>query len=225
MRAAHGDVVHLAGEHVARGHAPADDRRARAVDARVRSLRAAQAELEHAVALRRLHDAAGLGGDQRLMVDDVEQRRLHQLRLDHGRAHAHDGLGGEDDRALGHGVDVAREPEILQEVEEALVKRIQAAQVRDVLRGEVQAADVLDRLLQARGDRMRRLVALLAIEQVEHGDVLRHAVAPVAVHHRQFIQVGHHRQIAHRDPSFSIVVGHAAGAQRAARAGSPRRKG
>ena len=124
VRALDGDAKHFAREHVAGGVAAADDRRARAVDARVRPLRAPQAKFQNAAALRGLHHAAGLGGDERLMVDDVEQRGFDELRLEDRRAHADQRLAGEHDGALGHGVNIARKAEIAQRRDELRVEQV-----------------------------------------------------------------------------------------------------
>lgn len=155
VRPRHGHVEHLARKDVGRGAAAGDQRGARAVEARVRALGAAQAELHDQVALRGLADARRLGGDERLVVDDVEHRRLDELGLEDRGLDAQQGFVGEDHRALGHGVDLAREAEVLQVVEELLVKQVQRAQIGDVLRVKVQVFDVVDHLLRAPRRRQR----------------------------------------------------------------------
>ena len=67
----HGDAVHLTGEHVAGAVATADDGGTSAIDACVRSLGTAQAEFHHHAAAGSLYHAAGLGGNQGLMIDDI----------------------------------------------------------------------------------------------------------------------------------------------------------
>ena len=191
MRAADRNVEHLPRQHVARGCAAADHRRARAVDARVRPLRAAQAELQHRAALRRAAHAAGLGGDERLVVDEGEDRRLDQLRLHDRRAHAHERLVREHDRALAHGVDLAGEAQLAKIGEERLVEQAERAQIGQILLGKVQAVDVVDHALQPGGDGIGD-VALGAEEHVEHALVARHAVLEIAVHHGELVQIGHH---------------------------------
>ena len=192
-----GNVVHLAGEHVAGALAAADDGRARTVDARVGALGTAQAELHHRAALRRLHHAAGLGGDQRLVVDDVQERRLHQLRLEDGRGHADQRLAREHDGALRHGVHVAVEFKVAKLVQEVLVEDAQAPQVAQRLLVEAQVLQILDQLLQARHDRVVGGGVLAAIEHVKGRKVVPHAGLEVAVHHRQLVEIRHHRQISH----------------------------
>ena len=76
-------------------------------EAAVDALGAPQAEVDHLVAARGEHHARRLGRDQRLEVDEVEQRRLDELRLQQRAPHAHERLVGEHHRPLGHRVHVA----------------------------------------------------------------------------------------------------------------------
>ena len=100
-------VEHLAGQHVGGADAAADHGGAGTVDTGVRTLGTAQAELHDAVALGCVNDAGRLGGDQALVVDDVQDGGLHQLRLHDGRDDLDQRLPGEDDGSFGNGVDVA----------------------------------------------------------------------------------------------------------------------
>ena len=68
-------------------------------------------------------DARRLGGDQGLEVDQVEQRRLQELSLEERAADPQQRLVREHHRALGHGVDVAREAQRREVVEERRRRR------------------------------------------------------------------------------------------------------
>src|SRR5262249_29208750 len=81
VRAAHWDSKALPGERIRGGHAAANEGRAAGAQATIGPLRAPQPELDDRIALRGQADARGLGGDERLEVDDVEQRRLGELAL------------------------------------------------------------------------------------------------------------------------------------------------
>ena len=70
----------------------------------------------HAAAVGRQHDPRGLAGDQRLEVDDRQQRRLDELRLDQRGRDAQERLVLEERRPLGHRPDVAREAQEPQDV-------------------------------------------------------------------------------------------------------------
>ena len=93
----------LSGQHVQVDVAAADVGGPRGRDAAVDALGPPQAELDHLVALGGQADARGLGGDERLEVDEVQERRLEQLALEQRPLHADQRLVGEDDRAFGDG--------------------------------------------------------------------------------------------------------------------------
>ena len=113
------------------------------------ALGSAQAELHDSVSAGCVADAGGLGGDQALVIDDIEDRGLHQLRLHDRRDDLDDGLAGEDQGTFRQCVDAAGEFELRQVREEILVENIQAAQIFDILFGEVQLLDVFDELFDA----------------------------------------------------------------------------
>ena len=140
------------------------------------------------------------------MVDDVEQRGLDQLRLEYGRAHADKRLAGKHHRALGHGLNVAAEVEMPEQIQKALVEEVQRAQILDVALLKVQVFDVVDQLLETRGHGVAGHLGGLAVEHIEYRAVAEHVALVVAVHHGQLIEVGHHRQIAHGKITLSFLV-------------------
>ena len=121
------------------------------------------------------------------MVDDVEHRRFDQLRLKERRLDADQRLVGEDHGALRHGIKLAREAEILEVIEEPLVKEVKRAEVVNILRVEMQVFDVIDHLLQARRDGKRAAAGVLAVEQIEHRDPVGDAGVDIAVHHGHLV--------------------------------------
>ena len=90
-------------------HAAADVRRPGREDAGVGSVCAPEAEVDHRPAGGGHHDPAGLGGDQRLEVDLVQEQGLGELARQEIALHPQDGLASVHDRALGNGRDLARE--------------------------------------------------------------------------------------------------------------------
>ncbi len=100
--------------HVAGGIAAADHRGPGAQHPRVRPLGPAQAKLHHPVPLGGPGHPVALGGDQRLVADQVEHGALNQLGLGQGRPHPHHGLPGEDDGALRHDVYIPLKAEVRQ---------------------------------------------------------------------------------------------------------------
>ena len=102
-------VEHLPGQHVGCAHAAADDSRPCAVQSGIRPLGPAQPEFHDAVPLRRVNDPGSLGGDQALVVDDIEDRRLHKLGLHDRRDDLEQRFLRENDRTLGDGIDAPAE--------------------------------------------------------------------------------------------------------------------
>ena len=125
MRARYRHAAHLPGKHVACACAAAYHCRTRAVYARVRSLRPPKAEFHHTVPICGIRNAGSLGGDKRLMIDQIEQRCFHKLRLHNGRLNADKRLVREHNGAFRHAVYFARETHIGQYFQEAFVKQIE----------------------------------------------------------------------------------------------------
>ena len=194
-RAARGDFIVAVSQHAGCTLAAADIGCARSVDRAVISLRTARAELEHCAALRRAGDAAGLGGDQRLVVDGEQHHGLHELRLDHRPGDSHQRLAGEHGRAFRHGPYVAFELEMAQVVEECLGKAAAAAQVGNILLGEVQVFKIVDQLFDACHDRVAAAIRHAAEEHIEIRAAVRYPFFEIAVRHREFVKVGQHCQV------------------------------
>ena len=194
-RAAGVHAVYLVRDRAGGAGAAADVGSARAEDRTVRALCAAGAELEHRAPVRRAADAAGLRGDQALVVDLQQQIRLHELRLNGGCAHRDERLTREHGRALRHGPDVAGEAEVFQVVQKCLAEQLPAAQIGNVLVGEVQVLDVVDDLLETGGDGVAAVVRHAAEEHIKIRDAVLHAVLKITVAHRQLIEIAEHGHV------------------------------
>ena len=186
----HRHVEHFAGEHVGGADTAGDHGGSGAVDSRVRSLGPAQAELHDAVALGRVDDALGLGGDQALVVDDVEQGRLHQLGLHDGGDDLHQGFPGEYDGALGDRVDIAGKAELMEIVQKVFLKHVQAAQIFDLVVGKMQVLNVLDHLFQPGADSEAVAVGIGAVKHIKDHRLVGVFFFKIPLHHGQLIQVG-----------------------------------
>ncbi len=108
------NVEHLSGQHIGSAYAARDHGRSGPVGARVRPLGPAQAEFHDTVPSGGIADPGRLGGDQALVVDDIEQGGLHQLGLHDRSYHLHQWLPGEHHRPLRDRVDVAGKAEVAQ---------------------------------------------------------------------------------------------------------------
>ena len=67
-------------------------------------------------------DACGLGGDQGIEIDDVEQGGFDQLRVQNGTLNPEQWLVREDRAAFGDGVNIQGEPKIRQIAEKPVLK-------------------------------------------------------------------------------------------------------
>ena len=178
---------------VGRAHAARRVGRAGGVDGRVR-VGAPRAELDDVRVAGGVHDARGLGGDERRVVQRREEEGLHNLRLDDGRADAHHGLVREDGRALRHGPDVAGEaqgPEVIGERGGHRVgERGDGAEVGDLRVGEAEILEVAEQPPEAHGDQVAPPVREAADEHLAGRRGAKHAAVEVAGGHRELVEVG-----------------------------------
>ena len=103
----HRYIEELSGQDIGRADAAADHSRPCTIRAGIRPLCTPQAEFHDAVPLRRVADAGGLGGNQALVVDDVQNRGLHELCFHDRRDHLDQRLPREDHRSFRDGIDIA----------------------------------------------------------------------------------------------------------------------
>ena len=193
--AARVDAVELVGNGAGRAMAAADVRGSRAQDSGVRALRPAGTEFQHGASLGGTDNTVGLGGDQALMVHAQQQIRLHQLRLNGGRADGDNRLPGENGRSLRHRPDIAGKLEIGQIVQKILAEALPFPQVRDVLRVKMQLLNILDDLLQTGRNGEPAPVRAAAEKQVKIGYAVGIAVGKVPRAHGQLVKIAEHRQI------------------------------
>ena len=132
-RAERRNAEFLLGQHRRGAREPGDVAGAGGHQSGFGAVRAAQAEIDQQLAGRRQHHARGLGRDQRLEMQDIDQPGLDQLRLRHRRGDAQDRLIGEKHAAFRHGVDVAGEAETGKLVEQCFVEPARAGEPVDLL--------------------------------------------------------------------------------------------
>ena len=183
-----GDVEELSGQHVGGADTAADHGGAGPVDAGVRSLGPAEAKFHDAVALRRVDDPGGFGGDEALVVYDGEDRRLHKLRFHNRGDDLKKGLPRKYDGAFRNRVDVAGEPEIAQVLQKILIEELQASQILNVAGLEGQVLDIVDDLVEAGRDGEAAAGGIFPVKDVEDDGFIG-LVLKVALHHGQLVEV------------------------------------
>ena len=199
MRSGYRDAEALARRDVRGRVAAADIRGPARRDTAVRPLRATQTELEQPVLAGRDATTGRLGGHERLEVHDVEQRGFDKLTDRQRAGHADERLSREDDRALTHRIDVAREPQPGKHREEVdceqrtPVSTDLLGEKRYVGVGESPAREPLERLLDAGSNGETAVERVLAIRQVEAALGLGPARGEVRLSHRQLVEIGEHR--------------------------------
>ena len=129
------------------------------------------------------------------MVDGQQGKGLDKLCFNGRSPHHHQGLLGEHRGPLRHGINVAGKPEISQIFQEFLAEQVPPPKIRNVLLGEVQVLDVVDQLLQARGNGKAALVRHPAEEHVKIRDLILEAVLEIPVAHGQLIKVAEHGHV------------------------------
>ena len=147
------------------------------------------AEFRYGASVGGTNDAAGLGGDQRLMIDLQKDVGFHKLCFDDGSADGDDRLSGEDHRSLRHRPYVAGKAEGFQIGEKIFIEDVFRAQIVDVVLGEAEIFHVVGDLLQSRGHGISASVGIFAVENVKVRDFVRHARFPVSAAHGEFVKV------------------------------------
>ena len=159
------------------------------------NLRAAGTEFQHRPPFRGAADAAGLGGDQALVVKLKQHIGFQKLRLDGRRPHGDDRLSRENGGSFGNCPDITVETEVLQRQQEFLIEHPAPTEVFDVFFRKMQVLDIIDDLLQSSGNGVAALVRDVAEKDVEVGDPVLHARFPVPIAHGQFIKIAEHGQV------------------------------
>ena len=129
------------------------------------------------------------------MVQGQQQVGFDELGLDGGGAHGEDGLPGEDGGALRDGPDVAGKPEVPQVLQKFRGEAALAPQVFEILLLEPEVLDVIDHLLQPRGDGKTAAVGDVAEKYVEVADPVLQAGLEIAVAHGELVEIEQHRVV------------------------------
>ena len=138
---------------------------------------------------RNSNDARRFRCHHRLQLHQVDQPRLHKLRLRQGRDDAQQRLLGKEHGALRHRIDIAGEAKTFKIAEEISGEAARPAQPVEIGGGKPHGFDELDCLRQTCCHQEAAPRRQLAAEELEHGR-FRHAVLQVRLHHVELVEVG-----------------------------------
>ena len=146
------------------------------------------------------------------MVDGKQGEGLNELRLNSRSPDSHQRLPGKHRRSLGDGINVAGEAEVLQIGQELLVKELTAPEILDILLGKVEILNIVDKLLQTRGDSKAAAIRHAPEEHVKIGNAVLIAVFEIPIAHGQLVKIAEHGHVQlflsfHFIPQNRYVVG------------------
>ena len=195
MRALHGYIKHLSGKHVAGADAAADHSGPCAVNAGVRPLRAAEAEFHDSVAAGRIAYPGRLGGDEALVVDNIQNSGFNQLRFHNRSDDFNHWFPGEHDASFRNCIDASGKFEILQIFKEVVLKNSQTFQIGNFIIIEMQVFHIFDNLRKPCADGVAGFHRVIPVKGVKNYRFITVHVLKVALHHRQFVKIGHEGKI------------------------------
>ena len=156
------------------------------------AVRGAQTEIRENFSRRRQHHARGFRSDQRLVMQDVDQPRLDELRLRQRRRDADQRLVGKTHAALGDGVHVAGEAKTLKIIEQVLPEAAGAFQPVDVGGGKAQSLEIAKRVVEPGSEHEAAPRRQPAHEELEHRLFVLAAIQ-IGLDHVEFVEVGGQR--------------------------------
>ena len=108
---------------------------------------------------------------------------------------------GEHDRTLGHRVDIHRQAQIAQILQEGRIEQgaagrgVQRGQIGDILLAEAERLHQVGQLGHAAGHRVASLEGIVAEVHGEAGLLARFLGVPVALGHGDLVQIGEQRVV------------------------------
>lgn len=190
MGALRRDAEFLTGQHIRGRVETADISGTGAPDCGIRFLCAACSELQQRVVRGHLLDPRRLGSDQRLIVHEVKDRSLDQLRLHNCAFDPDQRLIREYQGPFLHGMETALEMELQQLLQEGRrIILLLFRQVADILFREPQLRDVLGNPLQP-GEHSEPVAERQPAEvSFEYCPAFVCAIHPVGIHHINLVFV------------------------------------
>ena len=196
MRSRSGDTVALGRQNVRCRAAAAHIGRPRRREGPVGALGPPETELRHRTPLCRKAHAGSLGRHERLKVHQVQQRGLDELAVDDRARHPHHGLARKRQVSFAQGIYRDTGPPLGQPVKEVGRKQrtapwgFEAPQVGDVLGTVTEPLDQRGELAGSTHHGKPTPTGVLSKKGGEARLHVREAAAPIALGHRDFVEVG-----------------------------------
>ena len=134
----------------------------------------------------RPHHPVGFGGDQALVIDDVQQSGLNKLGFHDWRDDFDQRFLRENDCSFGNGIDITCKPKVFQIIKEIFLEKSGASQIINIFLFKMQVFDVINSLVKTAGNGIGTAARILAIKNIK--DNMFFGVSfKVALHHGQFI--------------------------------------
>ena len=152
-------------------------------------MRAAQAEIDEALARRGKDHARRLGGDHRLELQEIDHACLDELRLRQRSRHAQDRLVRKEHGSFRHRVNVAGEAQVGEMIEEVFPEPAGVPEPIELLAGKAQLLEEPEHLLEPGRNQKASVARKLAHEELEdRGFGL--TTIQVRLHHVELIEIG-----------------------------------
>ena len=181
-------VEHRACKDIGSPHTSANHCGSCAVQSGIRTLGAAQTKFHDAITLCGEDNAGGLGGDKALMVDNIQDCRLHELRFHDGSDDLYDRFLRENNGPFGNRVNISAEMKTAQIVEKVFAENPQFSQIVNIFIGKMKVLNIFNDLLQTSHDGIAALVRILTEKYIKDGSLI-FLCLKIALHHGKLIQV------------------------------------
>ncbi len=156
------------------------------------AMRAAQAEIDEALARRGKDHARRLGSDHRLKLQEIDHARLDELSLRQRSRDAQNRLLGKEHGSFRHRVNVTGEAHRGEIIEEVLAEPAGVLEPIELLGGKAQLLEEREHLLEAGRNQEAPIARKLAHEELENrGFGL--ATIQVCLHHVELVEIGQQR--------------------------------
>ena len=182
-------MEHFSAEDIGGADAAGNHSGSGAVNACVRSLGAAKSEFHNPVTLGCIYHPRCLGGNQRLVVDNIKKGGFNQLSLHNRRDDFDKGLTGKYNCAFRNSINIAGKMEIFQIFQKILFKQSCAAKVVDIILFKMQIFNIFDDLLQTGTDRVAAPYRVAAVKCIENDGFIGILFLKISLHHSQLIEI------------------------------------